>query len=382
MIGLGIGAGIVLAQALWIGVIAAVVVLIAVVVASGVRIIQPYEQGLYIRLGEFIGVRDPGLKWIVPMVSRLVKIDLRTQVLDVPVQEVITRDNSPTNVDAVIYVRVTDIEKAYFKVENFRKATIYLAQTTLRAVVGDMELDEILYRREQINIRLRDLLDDATDPWGVKVEAVEIKEVDPATRVKQAMEEQTSAERERRATILRADGEKRGEILKAEGDRRARILEAEGIRQAKILEAEGERLARILQSQGEAQGLRILSLGAAPLDQKALTVLSLNTVGKMADGQATKIIFPFEITKLIEGASQYIGKGREVGERPFLSYEDLEKMIGKTEEVLGKVPTPEEIAEQMEKKTAEMAAGEETAAEVETKKKLSDILKEEGSKSE
>jgi regulator of protease activity HflC (stomatin/prohibitin superfamily) len=376
---IGFGAGLILAQAgLWAAAIAFIVLIIAIFAATGVRIVQPYEQGLYIRLGNFIGVRDPGLNWIVPMVSQMVKIDLRTQVLDVPVQEVITRDNSPTNVDAVIYIRVTDTQKAYFQVENYRKATIYLAQTTLRAVVGDMELDEILYRREQINVKLRDILDEATDPWGVKVEAVEIKEVDPAARVKQAMEEQTSSERERRATILRADGEKRGEILKAEGGRRARILEAEGIRQAKILEAEGERLAKILQSQGEAQGLRILSLGAAPLDQKALTVLSMDTVKKMADGQATKIVFPFEVTKLIEGVSQYVGKAREVGERPIMSYEELEKIVGKAEDVLGEVPTPEEIAEQMKEKAAEMAAREEISAVEEAKKVAADVLKEEG----
>lgn len=376
---IGFGAGLILAQAgLWAAAIAFIVLIIAIFAATGVRIVQPYEQGLYIRLGNFIGVRDPGLNWIVPMVSQMVKIDLRTQVLDVPVQEVITRDNSPTNVDAVIYIRVTDTQKAYFQVENYRKATIYLAQTTLRAVVGDMELDEILYRREQINVKLRDILDEAIDPWGVKVEAVEIKEVDPAARVKQAMEEQTSSERERRATILRADGEKRGEILKAEGGRRARILEAEGIRQAKILEAEGERLAKILQSQGEAQGLRILSLGAAPLDQKALTVLSMDTVKKMADGQATKIVFPFEVTKLIEGVSQYVGKAREVGERPIMSYEELEKIVGKAEDVLGEVPTPEEIAEQMKEKAAEMAAREEISAVEEAKKVAADVLKEEG----
>lgn len=378
MVGFGIGAVFILAQAgVWISAVVLIVVIIAIFAAAGVRIVQPYEQGLYIRLGQFIGTKDPGLNWIVPMVSQMVKIDLRTLVLDVPVQEVITRDNSPTKVDAVIYLRVTDTKKAYFQVENYKTATIYLAQTTLRAVVGDMELDEILYRREQINIKLRDILDKATDPWGVKIEGVEIKEVDPADRVKKAMEEQTSSERERRATILRADGEKRGEILKAEGARRARILEAEGLRQAKILEAEGERLARILQSQGEAQGLRILSLGAAPLDQKALAVLSMDTVKKMADGQATKIVFPFEVTKLIEGISQYVGKAGEVGERPIMSYEELEKIVGKTEDVLGKVPTPEEIAEELEKKTAEMTAREEISAVEEAKKGAADVLKEE-----
>ena len=142
------------------------------------------------------------------MISEVIRIELRTQVLEVPRQEVITKDNSPTNVDAIIYTKVIDPNKAYFQVTNYRAATVYLAQTTLRSIIGDMELDEILSNREKINLRLRDILDEATDKWGVRVEAVEIREVDPAPKVKQAMEEQTSAERLRRAAILRADGEK------------------------------------------------------------------------------------------------------------------------------------------------------------------------------
>ena len=213
-----------------------------------------------------------------PLISEVVKLDLRTQVLDVPRQEVITKDNSPTNVDAIIYIKVIDPKKAFFEVQNYRAATVYLAQTTLRSIIGDMELDEILSNRERINVHLRDVLDEATDKWGVKVEAVEIREVDPAPKVKKAMEEQTSSERLRRAAILRADGEKKAAILTAEGSKRARILQAEGLRQSKILEAEGERMAIILQAQGEAQKLRILSVGASTLDSKALTVLSLDTM--------------------------------------------------------------------------------------------------------
>ncbi|EQD70890.1 SPFH domain-containing protein/band 7 family protein, partial [mine drainage metagenome] len=167
---------------------------------------------------------------------------------------------------------------AIYKVQDYHVATVALAQTTLRSVIGDMELDEVLYNRERINTRLRDILDEATDRWGVRVEAVEIKEVDPVGPVKAAMEEQTSAERQRRAAVLRADGEKRSAILVSEGQKRSRILQAEGVRQSKILEAEGSRMATILEAQGEAQRLRILALGAGTLDAKALTVLSLDTV--------------------------------------------------------------------------------------------------------
>ncbi len=223
------------------------------IMLSGVKIIRPYEQGVYMRLGRFVRVLSQGFNFVTPMVNEVVKIDLRTQVLDVPRQEVITKDNSPVNVDAIIYIKVIDPKKAFFEVTDYRSATIYLAQTTLRSIIGDMNLDEILSNREKINLRLRDILDEATDKWGVKVEAVEIREVDPAPKVKQAMEEQTSAERLRRAAILKADGSKTAAILNAEGEKRSRILQAEGIRQAKILEAEGERLAIILQSQGEAQ---------------------------------------------------------------------------------------------------------------------------------
>ena len=283
---------------LWL--IGLIVVLLMVFVAyKGIMIIQPYEQGLKIVLGKYSGRMNPGLNMFPPLVTRVIRMDLRTQVFDVPQQEVITKDNSPTRVDAIIYIKVADPEKAYFQVANYKLATVALAQTTLRSTIGDMELDEVLYNRAVINTQLRDTLDEATDPWGVKVEMVELREVDPAGAVKAAMEEQTASERERRAAILRADGVKRAAILKAEGDKRSRILEAEGVKQAKIVEAEGDRLRQILESQGEAQALRVLSLGAASLDQKALTIKSLNTLGLMADGKATKIIFPFEITKLM-----------------------------------------------------------------------------------
>jgi regulator of protease activity HflC (stomatin/prohibitin superfamily) len=322
-----------------------VLVIIAVfaILTTGIKIIRPYEQGIYMSLGRFMRVLDQGFNFVRPLINEVIKIDLRTQVLDVPRQEVITKDNSPTNVDAIIYIKVIDPKKAFFEVTNYRTATIYLAQTTLRSIIGDMELDEILSNRERINLHLRDVLDEATDKWGVKVEAVEIREVDPAGKVKDAMEDQTSAERLRRAAILKADGQKRAAILNAEGDKRSRVLAAEGVRQAKILEAEGERIAIILRAQGDAQKLRVLSLGASSLDSKALTVLSLDTVKSVGDGQATKIIFPFELTRLIEGASEYLGAGRKVPEREISKIEDIERAVGKADIVLGPIPTPEEL---------------------------------------
>jgi len=315
---------------------------IVFVLISGVRIIQPYQQGLQIRLGQYVGRMNPGFNWVVPMITTVIKMDLRTQVIDIPKQEVITKDNSPTNVDAIIYIKVMDPEKAYFEVTSYHLATVALAQTTLRSILGDMELDEVLYNRDMINSRLRDILDKATDAWGVKIEAVEIREVDPIGTVKAAMEEQTSAERRRRAAILLADGNKRSAILEAEGTKQSMILRAEGTRQSKILEAEGTRVSRILEMQGQAQALRLMALGAAPLDKKALTVLSLDTLAKMANGQATKIIFPFEISKVIEQSARYLGATEEtVGElgKPT----DVDTLVGKPDDVLGKIPNPDEL---------------------------------------
>jgi len=329
--------------ALIIGLVILAIIVVLIVLSSSIKIVLPYEQAIYMRLGRYIRVLDQGVNFVAPMINQVVKINLRTEVLDVPRQEVITKDNSPTNVDAIIYSKVSDPKKAVFQVTNYRTATVYLAQTTLRSIIGDMELDEILSNREKINLHLRDVLDEATDKWGVKVEAVEIREVDPAAKVKEAMEEQTSAERLRRAAILKADGSKRAAILNAEGEKRARILQAEGLRQAKILEAEGERLAIILRSQGDAQKLRILSVGASPLDSKALTVLSLDTVKALGNGQATKIVFPFELTKLIEGASEYLGVGRLTPAREVTNIAEIERAVGKADDILGPIPTSEEL---------------------------------------
>ncbi|MFI5417509.1 MAG: SPFH domain-containing protein [Candidatus Lutacidiplasmatales archaeon] len=328
------------------------------------HIIQPYQQGIVTLFGSYQRLINPGITFLNPLAS-VTLLDLRTQVLEVPRQEVITKDNSPTNVDAIIYIKVVDAPKAIFQVQQYRVATLALAQTTLRSVIGDMELDEVLYNRERINTRLRDILDEATDRWGVRVEAVEIKEVDPVGPVKAAMEEQTSAERQRRAAVLRADGEKRSAILVAEGSKRSRILQAEGLRQSKILEAEGARVATILEAQGEGQRLRILSLGASTLDSKGLTVLSLDTLSSIGDGQATKIIFPFELSRLMEGASEYLGTARTVPDRNLNTLSELEGQIGSIDDVLGSIPKQAELLSEIKSIEDEIRAeSDESAAMV------------------
>ena len=325
------------------------VIIIAIIsVLSGVKIVQPYEQAVYMRLGKYIRVLNQGMNFVCPLINQVVKLDLRTQVLDVPRQEVITKDNSPVNVDAIIYIKVTDPKNAFFEVTDYRTATVYLAQTSLRAIIGEMELDEILSSREKINIQLRDVLDEATDKWGVKIEAVEIREVDPAIKVKDSMEEQTSAERRRRAAILAADGEKRAAILEAEGKRQSMILEAEGKRQSMVLEAEGKRLATILESQGEAQKLRILAVGASAMDAKALSVLSMDTLKTIGNGQASKVFFPLEVTKIVDSLSQYMNSGTSIPDREVANIADIEAAVGKADDILGPIPSPAEIKSQIE----------------------------------
>ena len=345
-----------------------IVVLLVILLSLTARIIKPWEKGIYIFLGSFRKVLNPGFHVVWPF-AQIYRLDMRTQTWDVPKQEVITKDNSPTGVDAVIYIRVVDSKKAFFEVQDYKLATINLARTTLRSVIGNMNLDEILYNRERINTHLRDILDEATDKWGVKVEAVEIKEVDPSQKVKQAMEEQTASERERRAAILKADGVKRSSILEAEGKKRAQILEAEGKRQSSILEAEGIRLATILKAQGESQRYRIISLGSATLNSRALSVLSLDTLAKMANGQATKIIFPFEITKLIQSTAKYLGvpvKEAEDGEE--INYQDIEKIVGTATDILGPIPSYEEI----EKGTKQVSESKTNDEQIASKTDLSE----------
>ena len=284
---------------------------IVVILMTTIVQIEQYETGVALRLGKFHTMLNPGWNFVIPLITQVFKVDLRIQVLDVPRQEVITKDNSPTMVDAVVYYRVADGKKAVLNVANYRAAIVNMAQTTLRGVVGDMELDEIFSSRDKINAILRDKLDIETDPWGVKVDNVEIREVDPSPNVKAAMEEQTSAERERRAAILKADGEKRSAILSAEGDKQSRILTAEGdkqsrilaaegVRQAKVLEAQGQRSQTILEKQGEAQGLRITAMGFST-GFESVNCFEFRFIKRSWKRRSYKIRSPIRVNKIIRG---------------------------------------------------------------------------------
>ena len=223
-----------------IGIIA-IAILVMVFAGTGIRIVRPFQKGLVERLGKYNRIADSGIHFIIPFFERMTMVDMREQVIDVPPQEVITKDNVVVAVDAVIYYMITDAYQVIYNVAFFQVAAIKLAQTNLRNVIGELELDQTLTSREMINAKLREVLDDATDKWGVKVTRVEIKKIDPPQDIMDAMSRQMKAERTKRAAILEADGIKQSEILRAEGSRQAKILEAEGQAESIKLVAEAER---------------------------------------------------------------------------------------------------------------------------------------------
>ncbi|MYF25972.1 MAG: SPFH/Band 7/PHB domain protein, partial [Acidimicrobiia bacterium] len=237
---------------LLLAVIALAVLLIA---ATGFRIVRPFEQGLIEFLGRYQKTVEPGLRFVIPFVQRILKVDMREQVVDVPPQEVITKDNVVVTVDAVIYFEATDPVKLKYAVGNFILAITKLAQTNLRNVVGDLQLDEALVSRELINSKLRQILDDATDKWGTRVVRVEIQRIEPPPDVADAMHRQMKAERDRRAVVTEAEGQKRSAILQAEGIKQSAILKAEGEAEAIKRVADADKYQKLTVAEGEGQAI-------------------------------------------------------------------------------------------------------------------------------
>ena len=262
--------------------------LAAAVLASAVEIVDATEKRALTVFGEYRGLLGPGLNVVPPLVSRTHTFDMRTQILDVAEQEAITRDNSPVTADAVVYIRVMDAEKAYLEVENYLDAVSNLAQTTLRAVVGDMELDETLRQQEEINARINRDLDRPTDEWGVRVEAVEVQSVMPTPTVIGAMEQQTAAERRRRAMILEAQGERRSAIETAEGDKQSNIIRAQGEKQSQILEAQGDSVSTVLRAKS-----------AESMGERAIIEKGLETLDAIGQGPSTTFVLPQELSSLV-----------------------------------------------------------------------------------
>lgn len=266
------------------------------IIATHLKVIPEYKRLVVFRLGKVIGVRGPGLVFLVPIIDRGVWVDLREMVIDIPPQTCITKDNAPVNIDLLIYMKVFDPELAVTSVQNFVSASTGIAVTTLRAIVGDLLLDDVLAKRDYINQRLRAKLDEVTDRWGIKITSVEIKEIKPPTEVQEAMIKQMAAERTKRAMILEAEGKKQSAILEAEGYKEARIRKAEGDKQAAILESEGRK-----------QALQILDEAAKTLSENALLLLYYDTLKKIAESPSTKLVLPMEVSKLLKKLEEFLG---------------------------------------------------------------------------
>ncbi|MFO7650883.1 MAG: SPFH domain-containing protein [bacterium] len=279
----------------------AILVFVFFLALLGIKIVRPYERACVERLGKYQRTVSPGLNFILPFLERLIKVDMREQVVDVPPQEVITKDNATVTVDAIIYYEVTDPVKVLYNVAQFRLATIKLAQTNLRNVVGDLSLDESLTSRERINAKLRDVLDEATDKWGAKVTRVELQRIEPPSDVTEAMHRQMKAERDRRAAVLEAEGHKQAAILTADGDRQARVLEATGQAEAIERVATAEKFKLLTVAEGEAQAIeRVYSAIHKGNPTKDLIAIKyLEALAKMADGKATKLFVPYEASGII-----------------------------------------------------------------------------------
>lgn len=283
-------------------------ILVLIILFRSIKIIGQSTVGIVERLGVFHGKAEQGINIIVPIIDRFRSIvDLREQVVDFPPQAVITKDNIMMQIDTVIYYQVTDPFRFIYEIANPYSAIENLTATTLRNIVGELELDHTLTSRDVVNTRLRQVLDEATDKWGIKVNRVELKNIIPPADIQQAMEKQMRAEREKREAVLRAEGQKTAAILTAEGEKQASILHAEAQREVSIKEAEGVRESTILRADGEAQSILKVqkayadSLGMikdAGVDDKVMALKALETLKEMGNGPATKLIIPSDLAGL------------------------------------------------------------------------------------
>ena len=328
-------------------------------VYSSVVIIRPYQKGAYTVLGTYRGVLDQGIHFIYPFVSDVTRFDMRTQTLDVPRQEAITRDNSPVTADAVVYIKVMDPKKAFLEVDNYERAVSNLAQTTLRAVLGDMELDDTLNKRGEINARIRKELDEPTDEWGVRVESVEVREVNPSKDVQQAMEQQTSAERKRRAMILEAQGERRSAVETAEGDKQSNIIRAQGEKQSQILEAQGDAISTVLRAKS-----------AESMGERAVIDKGMETLAELGQGDSTKFVIPQELTSMVGRYGKHL-QGSDVKENGHVLEtldfdDDTREMLGldDIEEILGQIDEEAQVdVEAMEEQAQKIKHGEDSGVD-------------------
>ena len=266
------------------------------------RIVPEYQRVVRFTLGKYDGIpRGPGWVWVIPFIHGTMTVDLREEVFDVEPQTCITKDNAPVTVDMLVFMRVVDPEMAVLKVQSYRLAARGMAITTLRAVVGDMALDDVLAKREQINAIMQTRMDEVTDRWGVKVNAVEIREILPPRDIQEAMSRQMSAERNRRAVVTESDGTREAAVKIADGNREAAILNAEGQKQSSILEAEGNRQAAILNAEGFSIALDRIYQSANRVDDNTMALQYLEMMKSLAGSQSTKWVIPMELTNFVQG---------------------------------------------------------------------------------
>ena len=288
---------------------AVIIIILFIIVISNIAVVQQSRAYVIERLGAFHEVWGVGMHFKVPFIDRIARrVSLKEQVLDYPPQPVITKDNVTMQIDTVVYFQITDPKLYCYGVEQPMMAMETLTATTLRNIIGDLELDQTLTSRDIINTKMRVILDEATDPWGIKVNRVELKNILPPQDIQNSMEKQMKAERDRRQAILQAEGQKKSAILIAEGERESAILRADADKQAAILKAEAEQQAAILKADGEAQAIRAVQQALADslalLNEKApndqvLKLKSIEAMQKIADGKATKIIIPSEMQGLV-----------------------------------------------------------------------------------
>ena len=298
-----------------------ITIILFVIIISNIAVVQQSRAYVIERLGAFQEVWGVGLHFKVPFIDRIARrVSLKEQVLDYPPQPVITKDNVTMQIDTIVYFQITDPKLYTYGVEQPMMAMETLTATTLRNIIGDLELDQTLTSRDVINTKMRAILDEATDPWGIKVNRVELKNILPPQDIQNSMEKQMKAERDRRQAILQAEGQKKSAILIAEGERESAILRADAEKQAAILKAEAEQQAAILKADGEAQAIRAVQQALADslelLNQKApndqvLKLKSIEAMQKVADGQATKIIIPSEMQGLVGMASGIVESVKE-----------------------------------------------------------------------
>jgi regulator of protease activity HflC (stomatin/prohibitin superfamily) len=288
--------------------ILAVLVVGVGILVSAIRIVPQYQRVVVFRFGSCIGQKGPGVVLLFPFgIDRAITVDLREEVREVPHQTNITKDNASIGIDFLIYWEVVEAVKSVLEVGNWRQAALGIATTTLRAVIGDIVLDDVLAQREHINQVLRTKLDETTERWGVKVTAVEIREIVPPREIQDAMTRQMSAERTRRAVVTEAQGKREASITVAEGEKQSAILSAEGKKQAAILEAEGQRSAQVLVAEGFAVALDKIYETAKTVDDKTMALQYLDVLKAVGTSPSTKYIFPLETLKFLEPLAQMTG---------------------------------------------------------------------------